>query len=75
MSTEMNHPCVILPEEQAPEDMQDCERANCANSGIASSGEGNPQGTLMLILDNPGARRTEKEIRSCAGPGKPFNSA
>ena len=22
MSTEMNHPCVILPEEQAPEDMR-----------------------------------------------------
>ena len=30
--------------------------ANCADSGIASSGEGNPQGSLMMILDNPGAR-------------------
>lgn len=26
MSKEMDHSCVILPEEQAPEDMRHCER-------------------------------------------------
>lgn len=57
MSTEMNHPCVILPEEQAPEDMQHCERCElCKQRNRVIWGEGNSQGSLMMILDNPGAR-------------------
>ncbi|AYB47370.1 uracil-DNA glycosylase [Paenibacillus lautus] len=57
MSAETNHPCVILPEEQAPEDMQHCERCElCRQRNRVIWGEGNPQGSLMMILDNPGAR-------------------
>lgn len=57
MSTETNHPCVILPEERAPEDMQHCERCElCKQWNRVVWGEGNPQGSLMMILDNPGAR-------------------
>ena len=56
MSTEMNHPASSCQKSKRPKISHIVNAANCANSGIASSGEGNPQGTLMLILDNPGAR-------------------
>ncbi|GIO32905.1 MULTISPECIES: uracil-DNA glycosylase [Paenibacillus] len=57
MTTEMGHPCVILPEEQAPESTQHCERCELFKQrNRIIWGEGNPESSLMLILDNPGAR-------------------
>ncbi|SDD83434.1 DNA polymerase [Paenibacillus sp. UNCCL117] len=53
----MDHPFVILPEEQAPEGAEHCEL--CELSGQRTRvvwGEGNPGAPLMMILDNPGAR-------------------
>ncbi|CAM4408898.1 MAG: uracil-DNA glycosylase [Paenibacillus macerans] len=53
----MDHPFVILPEEQAPAGIQHCvccELSKQRNRVVW--GEGNPQAPLMMILDNPGAR-------------------
>lgn len=57
MAMEMDHPCIILPEEQAPEGIQHCERCGLFKQGSRVIwGEGNPQASLMMVLDNPGAR-------------------
>lgn len=57
MTAESNRPCIILPEEQAPEGMQHCERCELFKQRTRIIwGEGNPQASLMMILDNPGAR-------------------
>lgn len=57
MSMDTNQPCIILPEEQAPEDMQHCEHCELYKQrNRVIWGEGNPQGSVMMILDNPGAR-------------------
>lgn len=57
MSTQKKQPCITLPEEQVPEGMQHCERCElCKQRNRVIWGEGNPQGSLMIILDNPGAR-------------------
>lgn len=53
----MDYPFVILPEEQTPEDIQHCERCELSkHRNRVIWGEGNPQASLMMILDNPGAR-------------------
>ncbi|MGG1519073.1 uracil-DNA glycosylase [Paenibacillus oryzisoli] len=53
----MNHPYVILPEEQAPAGVEHCEKCELSKQRTRVIwGEGNPQASLMLILDNPGAR-------------------
>ncbi|WP_373994930.1 uracil-DNA glycosylase [Paenibacillus thiaminolyticus] len=55
--TEMDHPFVILPEEQAPEGIQHCELCELSKQRTRVIwGEGNPKAKLMMILDNPGAR-------------------
>lgn len=54
---EMDRSCVILPEEQAPEGAQGCERCELfKQSNRVIWGEGNPNASLMMIMDNPGAR-------------------
>jgi DNA polymerase len=53
----MERPFVILPEVKAPEGIQHCKL--CELSGQRNRvvrGEGNPSATMMMILDNPGAR-------------------
>lgn len=53
----MNSPFVILPEEPAPKGVQHCERCELSKQRTRVIwGEGNPSASLMMILDNPGAR-------------------
>lgn len=53
----MDHPFVILPEEQAPESAEHCELCELAKQRKRVIwGEGNPKASLVMILDNPGAR-------------------
>ncbi|WP_246042204.1 uracil-DNA glycosylase [Cohnella pontilimi] len=53
----MDHPLVILPEEQAPEGIEHCELCELSKQRTRVIwGEGNPRASLMMILDNPGAR-------------------
>lgn len=53
----MEHPAVILPEEQAPEGAEHCELCELAKQRTRVIwGEGNPRASLMMMLDNPGAR-------------------
>jgi DNA polymerase len=62
MTAEMDHPCVILPEEQAPEGTQDCEHCELFKQrNRVIWGEGNPKASLMMILDNPGAREDRED--------------
>lgn len=57
MITHMDDSFVILPEEQAPDDIQHCERCGLFQQRTRVVwGEGNSDASLMLILDNPGAR-------------------
>lgn len=54
---EMDHPYVILPEEQVPNGIEHCEICELSKQrNRVVWGEGNPKAPLMLILDNPGAR-------------------
>lgn len=58
----MEHPVVILPEEEAPKDIQQCELCELSEQrSRVVWGEGNP-GTsrIMMILDNPGARENRE---------------
>ncbi|RIX52088.1 uracil-DNA glycosylase [Paenibacillus nanensis] len=51
------NPFVILPEEAAPEDIQQCERCELSKQRTRVIwGEGNPDAPIVFILDNPGAR-------------------
>ncbi|ASJ56507.1 uracil-DNA glycosylase [Brevibacillus formosus] len=53
----MDHPYVILPEEQAPNGIEHCEICELSKQrNRVIWGEGNPKAPLMMILDNPGAR-------------------
>ncbi len=53
----MDHSFVILPEEQAPACAENCEFCELSRQRTRVIwGEGNPQASLMMILDNPGAR-------------------
>lgn len=53
----MDQPFVILPEEQAPEGIEHCELCELSKQRTRVIwGEGNPKASLMMILDNPGAR-------------------
>lgn len=53
----MDHPFVILPEEQAPAGIAHCELCELSKqNNRVIWGEGNPRARLMMILDNPGAR-------------------
>src|SRR5690606_13686148 len=53
----MDHPFVILPEEQAPKGIEHCELCELSKQrNRLIWGEGNPRASLMMILDNPGAR-------------------
>lgn len=53
----MDHPYVILPEEQAPNGIEHCEICELSKQrNHVIWGEGNPKAPLMMILDNPGAR-------------------
>lgn len=53
----MDHPYVILPEEQAPDGIEHCEICELSKQrNRVIWGEGNPKAPLMMILDNPGAR-------------------
>ncbi|RUT31906.1 uracil-DNA glycosylase [Paenibacillus zeisoli] len=53
----MDHPYVILPEEQAPDGIEHCEICELSRQrSRVIWGEGNPKAPLMMILDNPGAR-------------------
>ncbi|BFH71626.1 uracil-DNA glycosylase [Paenibacillus dendritiformis] len=55
--TEMSHPFIIFPEEQAPEGLQHCECCELSKQRTRVIwGEGNPKAKILLILDNPGAR-------------------
>lgn len=54
---EMDRPFVILPEEQAPEGIEHCELCELSKQRTRVIwGEGNPEASIILILDNPGAR-------------------
>jgi uracil-DNA glycosylase len=53
----MDQSFVILPEEQAPQAAEHCERCELSKQrSRVIWGEGNPGASLMMILDNPGAR-------------------
>jgi len=53
----MERPSVILPEEQVPEGLEHCARCELSKQRTRVIwGEGNPNASLMLIMDNPGAR-------------------
>lgn len=53
----MDHPYVILPEEQVPEGIQHCQLCELSKQRARVVwGEGNPGASIMMILDNPGAR-------------------
>jgi len=53
----MDHPFVIMPEEQAPEGIEHCELCELSKQrSRVIWGEGNPSASIMMILDNPGAR-------------------
>lgn len=53
----MDHPYVILPEEQAPDGIEHCEICELSKQrNRVIWGEGNPKAPLMMILDNHGAR-------------------
>lgn len=55
--TVVEHSFVILPEEQAPPGVEQCERCELSKQRTRVIwGEGNPEALLMLVLDNPGAR-------------------
>lgn len=60
-NTEMDHPFVILPEEQAPEGVKHCELCELSKQRTRVIwGEGNPKASLLMILDNPGAREDQQ---------------
>ncbi|GAA0136152.1 uracil-DNA glycosylase [Paenibacillus sp. YSY-4.3] len=53
----MDQPFVVLPEEQAPQGIEHCELCELSKQrNRVIWGEGNPKASLMMILDNPGAR-------------------
>ncbi|MCZ8515116.1 uracil-DNA glycosylase [Paenibacillus filicis] len=53
----MDNPFEILPEESAPQGLQHCERCELSKQRTRVIwGEGNPDASLLMILDNPGAR-------------------
>jgi len=53
----MTHPFVILPEEQAPEGSEQCELCELSKQRTRVIwGEGNQEASLVMIMDNPGAR-------------------
>ncbi len=53
----MDHPFVILPEEQAPEGIEHCELCELSKQRTRVIwGEGNPKASVIMIMDNPGAR-------------------
>lgn len=53
----MDHPYVILPEEQAPKGIEHCELCELSKQrNRVIWGEGNTKASLMMIMDNPGAR-------------------
>ncbi|MCM3040641.1 uracil-DNA glycosylase [Paenibacillus motobuensis] len=57
----MDHPYVILPEEQAPEGIEHCELCELSKQrNRVIWGEGNPSASVMMILDNPGAREDQQ---------------
>lgn len=57
----MDHPFVILPEEQAPKGLEHCELCELSKQrNRVIWGEGNPGASLMMILDNPGAREDQQ---------------
>lgn len=59
----MEHPDMMLPEEQPPEGIAHCELCELSKQrNRVIWGEGNPGAPLMLILDNPGARE-DREFR------------
>lgn len=61
MTAELNRPCIILPEEQAPVGMQHCERCELFKQRTRIIwGEGNPQASLMMILIIRGAREDQE---------------
>lgn len=71
--TEMDHPFIILPEEQAPEGIRHCELCELSRQRTRVNwGEGNPSATLMMILDNPGARE-DRQGDPAQGPGSHAN--
>lgn len=48
---------VSLPEEQTPDDCKGCKECGLYEHGSRMVwGEGNPDASIMIILDNPGAR-------------------
>jgi len=48
---------VVLPEEEAPPHARQCERCElCRQRRRVVWGEGNPRASILLVLDNPGAR-------------------
>ncbi|MDF2522425.1 MAG: uracil-DNA glycosylase [Clostridiales bacterium] len=56
---------VVWPEEEAPLEVTDCQKCELHHQrSRVIWGEGNPKASIILILDNPGARE-EKD-------GKPF---
>lgn len=53
----MENPYVILPEEAAPEGVNQCERCELSKQrSRVIWGEGNPGAPILMIMDNPGAR-------------------
>lgn len=57
----MDQPYVILPEEKAPEGIEHCELCELSKQrNRVIWGEGNPSASLMMIMDNPGAREDQQ---------------
>lgn len=53
----MDNPFIILPEEEAPLHVRNCERCELSKQRTRVIwGEGNPDAPIVMIMDNPGAR-------------------
>jgi len=53
----VDNPFHILPEEAAPQDLQHCDRCELSKQRTRVIwGEGNSSASLLMIMDNPGAR-------------------
>lgn len=49
--------CTLWPEEPTPEHLKDCNNCGLDKHGTRMVwGEGNPQASIYILLDNPGAR-------------------
>lgn len=53
----MDRPFIILPEEPSPDNITNCELCELSRQRKRVIwGEGNPEASILMILDNPGAR-------------------